>query len=105
MTALQYLLFDASDGGDGTGAFEAMAAVRPDQAAAVEREIAAVLDWAQAQFPERAAPEDGGDWDADVQVGEAADGSGAMRRVFSLSITGSQAFCAAFEGRFRDALA
>ena len=47
---LQFLLFEHSEGGDDTGLFEAMAAVRPAQAAAVEAEIAAVLDWASAHF-------------------------------------------------------
>lgn len=102
---LQFLLFDYSEGGDGTGLFEAMAAVLPAQAAAVEAEIAAVLAWAGAQFSEPAPLEDGGDWHAELQVGEEADGSGAPRRVFSLSLAGSAAFCAAFETHFGDALA
>ena len=102
---LQYLLFDASEGGDGTGAFDAMATVRPDQADAVEHEIAQVLAWAQAQFPARGAVEDGGDWDMALQLSDEAGASGQTLRVFSLSLAGSAAFCAAFEARFGDALA
>ena len=102
---LQFLLFEHSEGGDGTGLFEAMAAVRPAQAAAVQAEIAAVLDWAQAQFGPAAPVEDGGDWHAELQTSEEADGSGAPRQVFSLSLAGSAAFCAAFERQFADALA
>lgn len=102
---LQFLLFEPSEGGDGTGLFEAMAAVRPAQAGAVEAEIAAVLDWCHAQFGAPTPVEDGGDWHAELQLGEETDGSGAPRRVFSLSLAGSAAFCAAFESRFGDALA
>ncbi|KQP21968.1 hypothetical protein [Pseudorhodoferax sp. Leaf267] len=102
---LDYLLFDTSEGSDGTGLFEAMAAVAPAHAAAVEAEIAQVLAWAEAQFPGGRAPvEDGGDWDAELQVTDEADG-GIARRVYTLSIGGSEAFCAAFAGRFGDALA
>jgi hypothetical protein len=102
---LQFLLFDHSEGGDDTGLFEAMAAVRPAQAAAVEAEIAAVLDWASAHFGAAVPVEDGGDWHAELQRSEEADGSGAPRQVFSLSLAGSAAFCAAFQSRFGDALA
>jgi len=102
--SLHYLLFDASEGGDGTGAFEAMAAVLPAQAAAVEAEIAEVLAWAQATFAARAAPEDGGDWDADVQVHAEPDGGGLLRQVFTVSIAGSAAFCAAFAAQFGEAI-
>ena len=103
--SLDYLLFDASDGGDGTGAFEAMAAVLPAQASAVEAEIAAVLAWAESVFPARAAVEEGGDWEADMQVHDEADGAGVVRQVFTLSIAGSAAFCSAFAARFGEAVA
>jgi len=98
-TALRWLLFDASEGGDGTAQFEAMAAAAPAQAAEVEREIAVVLAWAEASFPGARAPlEHGGEWDADLH---AADEDGL--RVFTLSVGGSAAFCAAFAERFGDA--
>lgn len=102
---LQYLLFDYSEGADDTGLFEAMAAVPPAQAAAVEAEIAIVLDWAAAHFPARGPLEDGGDWDADLLQNEETHGSGAPLRVYNLSLAGSAAFCAAFGARFGEAVA
>jgi hypothetical protein len=105
MTALAYLLFDTSEASDGTGLFDAMAAVHPAQAPDVQAEIDLVLRWAQAHFPDGPAPlDDGGDWDATWQVDDEADGQGT-RRVFTLSIGGSAAFCAAFAEQFADALA
>lgn len=102
---LQYLLFEASEGSDGTGLFEAMATVAPEHAAAVEAEIAQVLDWAVAEFPERGALEDGADWDADLHAADDTGPGGRRLRQFSLSLAGSAAFCAAFAERFGDALA
>lgn len=102
---LDYLLFDTSEASDGTGLFDAMAAVAPEAAPAVEAEIAQVLAWAEAQFPGGRAPvEDGGDWDADLQLTDETQG-GQTLRVFTLSIAGSEAFCTAFLARFGDALA
>ena len=102
---LDYLLFDYSEGGDDTGSFDAMAAVLPAQAPTVEAEIAQVLAWAEVHFPDHAPVEDGGDWLADLQCTDEADGSGALRRVFSLSISGSATFCQAFQAQFGDAVA
>lgn len=102
---LDYLLFDYSEGGDDTGLFDAMAAVLPAQAPLVQAEVEQVLAWAEAHFPHRAPVEDGGDWDADLQCTDEADGTGALRRVFSLSISGSAPFCQAFQTRFADAVA
>lgn len=102
---LDYLLFDYSEGGDDTGLFDAMAAVLPAQAPMVQAEVDQVLAWAEAHFPHRAPLEDGGDWDADLQCTDEADGTGALRRVFSLSISGSSLFCQAFQTRFADAVA
>ncbi|MFT3717546.1 hypothetical protein [Pseudorhodoferax sp.] len=103
--SLHYLLFDPSAGTDGTGLFEAMAAVVPADAAAVEAEIAQVLDWAGTQFPDRGPVEDGGDWEAELQVADDVGGAGQPLRVFSLSLAGSAAFCTAFEQQFGDAIA
>lgn len=103
--SLAYLLFDFSEGTDDTGAFDAMAAVLPAQASAVEAEIALVLAWAETAFPARAAVEDGGDWEADVQVHDEADGAVGVRQVFTVSIAGSAAFCRAFETRFEESVA
>ena len=99
---LDYLLFDASEGDDETVLFDAMASVVPAHEAAVQAEIAAVLDWAEAAFPGRRAPvEEGGEWDADLQVEADDDG---RRRSYALSISGSRAFGAAFSEHFAQAL-
>lgn len=105
MTPLQFLLFEASEGSDDSGLFEAMATVAPQQAPAVEAEIARVLAWAASAFPARGALEDGGDWEVDLQVLDDTGPGGRPLRQFSLSIVGSAAFRAAFAERFGDALA
>ncbi|MFT4265808.1 MAG: hypothetical protein QM586_01085 [Xenophilus sp.] len=101
--ALDYLLFEASEGDDGVGLFEAMASVEPRRAAAVEAEIAQVLAWAETAFPGRRAPvEAGGEWDADLRV--EGEGGLAARRTWTLSLCGTPAFCEAFRERFAGAL-
>ncbi|MBT2299553.1 hypothetical protein J7E70_03650 [Variovorax paradoxus] len=93
---LNYLDFDYSEDTEGIGVFDAMAATAPDQAAAVDAEIALVLDWASASFPDRRGPVgDGGDWDYDLQDMQ----EGGWRTV-TLSISGTREFCAAFSLRF-----
>lgn len=63
---LQYLIFDASDDGEGHGSWEAMASVRAPQVPAVLAEVRSVLDWADANSPGPFGPlDDGGLWDAD----------------------------------------
>ena len=101
--SLEYLVFDYSEGDDDTGLFDAMATVAAGRAAAVQAEIDAVLDWA-ARFPGPRGPvEEGGAWDADLQVSEAQDTP--PRRSFTFSIGGVAAFCEAFRERFGDAVA
>lgn len=65
---LQYLIFDASDDGEGTGTWEAMASVRAADLPAVLAEAQAVLAAAErrAHGPRGPLDEDGV-WDADVQ--------------------------------------
>ncbi len=64
--SLQYLMFDASDDGEGNGSWEAMASVRAPQLPALRAEVQAVLAWAQAHSPGQRGPlEEGGVWDAD----------------------------------------
>ena len=95
-TALRWLDFDYSEGDDGTGVFDAMASVTEQHAPEVQREIDAVLAWADAQFAgRRGAMEEGGDWDAELQVSDEPP-----RRCFSLTLAGSAAFCEAFRERF-----
>jgi hypothetical protein len=66
---LQYLLFDPSDDGEGTGTWDAMASVRAAQVPAVLAEVRAVMTWAEAHAPGPRDPlDEGGAWDADEQV-------------------------------------
>lgn len=63
---LQYLLFDASDDGEGNGTWEAMASVRPADLPALRAEVQAVLRWAEHHSPGPRGPlDEGGLWDAD----------------------------------------
>lgn len=93
---LDYLLFDASEGDDGTGLFEAMADVPLARAAAVQAEVDAVMAWAERHFGAARGPvEEGGEWDAHLQVDE----TGA-RCSFTFSVVGSPPFCRAFAEAF-----
>ncbi len=66
---LNYLIFDASDDGEGTGSWEAMASVRADELSAVMTEVRAVEAAAHADAPgPRGALDDGGVWDLDIQT-------------------------------------
>ena len=68
-TPLQYLVFDASDDGEGTGTWDAMASVRAAQVPEVLKEVQAVLAWAEAHSPGQRGPlDEGGAWDADQSV-------------------------------------
>jgi len=120
MTTLDYLDFDVSEEADGSGSFDAVASVGPQQLPAVHAEIVAVLDWAHAAFAGQRAPlEDGGTWDFDLQslqewsvpetlTYDEASGSldvragaaGAPRHTVSLSLVGSADFCEAFRATF-----
>lgn len=63
---LQYLIFDASDDGEGSGSWEAMASVRAPQLPAVLAEVQTVLDWIGANSPGPRGPlDERGVWDAD----------------------------------------
>ncbi len=93
---LDYLDFDYSEDTEGIGVFDAMASTAPDRAADVDAEIALVLDWASASFPDRRGPVgDGGEWDCDLQATQEAGW-----RTVTLSISGTPEFCAAFALRF-----
>ena len=66
---LQYLIFDASDDGQGNGSWEAMASVRAPQLPAVLAEVQRVLARAEAHKPGPRGPLDDGDaWDADQYI-------------------------------------
>lgn len=120
MTTLDYLDFDFSEEADGSGSFDAVASVGPQQLAAVHAEIVAVLDWAHAAFAGQRAPlDDGGAWDFDLQslqewslaetltydegsgqLDVRRGNTGAPRHTVSLSIVGSTDFCDAFRAQF-----
>lgn len=66
--APQYLIFDASDDGEGTGSWEAVASVRAADLPPALAEAQAVLEWAARHSPGPRGPlDDGGAWDADLQ--------------------------------------
>lgn len=117
---LNYLYFDYGEDTEGVGTLEAMASTWPEQVPAVQAEIARVLDWAYAAFPDRRGPiGEGGDWDYDlqgmqeftapetiqydeatrqlsVQVGP----TGKPRHTVTVSISGTSEFCSAFRQQF-----
>ena len=71
---LQYLIFDASDDGEGNGSWEAMASVRAPQLSAVRAEVQRVLLGAEVNNPGPRGPLDsGGVWDADQHTQTDAD--------------------------------
>jgi len=72
--ALDYLIFDASDDGQGTGSWEAMASVLAADLPAVMAEATAVEAAAQADAPGPRGPlDEGGGWDLDVQTAREGD--------------------------------
>ncbi len=117
---LNYLEFDYTEDADGVGTFDALAATAPTHHVAVLAEVASVLAWAQQAFEGQHAPlDDGGEWDYDLQgwrefsaldtltfdhhsseISVQAQAAGVARHTVSLSITGTEGFCAAFRQRF-----
>jgi hypothetical protein len=66
---LQFLIFDASDDGEGTGTWEAMASVREADLPALRAEVEAVLQRTLNTEPGPRGPlDEGGVWDADEQT-------------------------------------
>ena len=81
---LQYLIFDASDDGEGTGSWEAMASVRADDVPVVMVEVHSVEAAALADAPgPRGALDDGGVWDLDIQT--RPDGAGRVSVTMTLT--------------------
>lgn len=97
--SLRWLDFDYSEGDDDTGVFDALASVELGHVAEVQAEIDAVLGWAEATFAGCRGPvEDGGEWDAELQVSN--EDTNPPRRYFSLAVGGTRAFCQALAERF-----
>ena len=93
---LQYLLFDPSDDGEGTGTWDAMASVRASQLPEVMKEVQAVLTWAEAHSPGPRGPlDDGGSWDADQLVQTEGDWT-----TVTLTLTGPWEWGAALVAAF-----
>ena len=96
--ALSYLIFDASDDGEGTGSWEAMASVRAADVVAVLAEVASVMSAAQTDAPgPRGALDEGGAWDAEHQVQSDGDWT-----TVTLTITGPWEWGEALVERFAD---
>ena len=93
---LQFLIFDASDDGEGTGTWEAMASVREHDVAALRAEVQAVLSAAQSDAPGPRGPlDEGGAWDTDEQVSH--DGEWTT---LTLTLTGPWAWGEALMRKF-----
>lgn len=117
---LHYLTFDFSEADDGSGGFDAMASVPPRSLPALEEEIAQVLDWAYATFPDGPGPLDEGfSWDLELQATSESStqqrvryfpgarrfereslGSETLRHTLTLTLAGSADFCEAFREAF-----
>lgn len=117
---LQYLDFDFSEDGEGTGTWDAMASVTPPQWPALLHEVAQVLRWAHDTFAGQRGPvEEGGDWDFDLQCAQEVvtpqhlhydvdervlsvhtDSTSSQRHTLSLSLSGSAHFSVALREHF-----
>ena len=98
MTELRYLDFDYSEDTEGHGTFDAMASTAPAKTREVLAEVAEVLAWANATFPDaQGALEDGAAWDFDLQ--QTRDAPDLDTVTFSLS--GTTDFCAALREQFK----
>jgi hypothetical protein len=96
---LDYLIFDASDDGEGTGTWEAMASVRAADMPTVMTEVQAVLAWAEQHSPGPRGPlDESGAWDANEQV--STDGEWTT---VTLTITGPWEWGEALVTRLSDA--
>lgn len=115
-----YLDFEYAEDAEGIGTFEAMASTWPEQVAAVQREIGEVLDWAFEAFAGQRGPVgEGYEWDYDLHGQQEftapetirysertrrftvqAGAPGKPRHTVTLTLSGTEEFCAAFRARF-----
>lgn len=125
-SAFRYLQFDDSDTDEGAVTFEAMASARgPAAVAALHAEVAQVLRWLHACFPDDRGPlDEGGRWDwslsaqeersrelpldFDPAVGQVragqARGPEALRHTLTLSLATDPAVADAFRREFAASL-
>ena len=95
---LQYLLFDASDDGEGNGTWDAMASVRAAQLPEVMNEVQTVLAWAEAHSAGPRGPlDEGGAWDADHLIQTEGDWT-----TVTLTLTGPWAWGEVLVAHFGD---
>lgn len=95
---LEYLIFDPSDDGEGTGTWDAMASVQAARLPEVMKEVQVVLAWAEAHSPGPRAPlDEGGAWDADQLVQTDGDWT-----TLTLTLTGPWAWGEALVAHFAD---
>ena len=98
MNHLRYLDFDYSEDTEGHGTFDAMATTVPANTREVLAEVAQVLAWANATFPDaQGALEDGAAWDFDLQQTSEAPELDTV----TFSISGTAEFCAALREQFK----
>jgi wyosine [tRNA(Phe)-imidazoG37] synthetase (radical SAM superfamily) len=98
MTHLRYLDFDYSEDTEGHGTFDAMATTVPAKTREVLAEVAEVLAWANATFPDaQGALEDGAAWDFDLQQTSEAPELDTV----TFSLSGTPDFCAALREQFK----
>ena len=98
MNHLRYLDFDYSEDTEGHGTFDAMATTVPANTREVLAEVAQVLAWANATFPDaQGALEDGAAGDFDLQQTSEAPELDTV----TFSLSGTADFCAALREQFR----
>lgn len=114
---LEYLIFDFTDEETGAGSFDAMASVLPARLPALAAEIEGVLQWAWREFGAPSGADESGQWAFelqatgdhqmpleaayDVERGKLSLPHGTQGRVtLSLTLSGSQVFCEAFNQAF-----
>jgi hypothetical protein len=98
MNHLRYLDFDYSEDTEGHSTFDAMATTVPANTREVLAEVAQVLAWANATFPNaQGALEDGAAWDFDLQQTSEAPELDTV----TFSLSGTADFCAALREQFK----
>ncbi|QGW82885.1 hypothetical protein [Variovorax paradoxus] len=98
MSHLRYLDFDYSEDTEGHGTFDAMATTVPANTREVLAEVAQVLAWANATFPNaQGALEDGAAWDFDLQQTSEAPELDTV----TFSLSGTADFCTALREHFK----